>query len=250
MIIENKKGNYSFVRGNGPFSSAVAAHTGFEIVHARLKPFIALEPGYALVEKHIAALGRPITALCGMQLRIPAPLSPEGFNQFNRPYVARLKSWGLEVDEASPVTRTNVALESNPLAEPMLAGFFYTVAGQSDPRDWVLSGAAELSDRNGRAEIVARGDTSAEGMRKKAECVIRVLGSHLEEMGLAWDGATAINLYTVQELLPLTVSTVIPALGEASHAGITWHYSRPPVTGLELEIDAYAVRRQLNLSPR
>jgi len=30
---------------------------------------------------------------------------------------------------------------------------------------------------------------------------------------------------------------------------VNWHYSRPPVIGLEVEIDAHAVRRELVLAP-
>ena len=41
-------------------------------------------------------------------------------------------------------------------------------------------------------------------------------------------------------------STLLPALGAGSRSGITWHYSRPPVTGLELEIDGWAVPRDEN----
>jgi hypothetical protein len=126
----------------------------------------------------------------------------------------------------------------------MLAGFFYTIPSDGRAATFVISGAPEISSRDlGMAHIVARGDTSADGMRQKAECVIEVLGARLAEMSLCWQDATAINLYSVHDVHPLMISTLIPAL--ASHAGITWHYARPPVTGLELEIDLHAVRREL-----
>jgi hypothetical protein len=38
-------------------------------------------------------------------------------------------------------------------------------------------------------------------------------------------------------------ATILPALGLGALSGINWHYARPPVTGLELEIDGWAVRR-------
>jgi hypothetical protein len=246
MLTENVPGNYTFIPGIGPFSSGVVAHPGFEIVHAVLKPFIPLEQGYLLVDRHLKDLRRTIGALCGMHLRIPKALSREAFDQFNVPYVDRLKSWGLHVDGANPVTRTNVALEFNPVTAPMLAGFFYTIPSDGRAATFVISGAPEISSRDlGIAHIVARGDTSADGMRQKAECVIQVLGARLAEMSLSWQDATAINLYTIHDGHPLMVSTLIPALGGASQAGITWHYARPPVTGLELEIDLHAVRREL-----
>jgi len=249
MLTENVLGNYTFIRGIGPFSSGVVARPGFEIVHAALKPFIPLEDGYRLIDRHLKDHRRPINALCGIHLRIPKALSREGFDQFNRPYIDRLRSWGLETDGANPVTRTNVALELNPVPEPMLAGFFYTIPSDGRATTFVISGAPEIASLDGgMTQIVARGDTSAEGMRKKAACVIEVLGARLAEMRVGWEDATAINLYTVHDPHPLIVSTLIPALGRASHAGITWHYARPPVTGLELEIDLHAVRTELIVS--
>src|ERR1700731_2099058 len=97
MVIENVKGNYGFIRSGGPFSSGCVARPGFE-----------------LVEHHLKQAGRPIDALCAMELRIPQPLTIKAFEEFNRPYVARMQSWGLEVDGANAVARTNVALEVSP----------------------------------------------------------------------------------------------------------------------------------------
>jgi hypothetical protein len=249
MLLDNIAGNYNFIRGIGPFSAAVAARPGFEIVHAAFNPFVPLANGYELLERHLRNLRRSISALCGMQLRIPKALSRQGFDEFNRPYIDRLKSWGLEVDGANPVTRTNVALEVNPVAEPMLAGFFYSIPAAGHAATWVLSGVPEIAARDGaNVQIVARGDTSAAGMRMKTECIMQVLSAHLAEMGAGWEQATTVNLYTVQDMHPLMASTLLPALGRASQAGVVWHYATPPVTGLDLEIDACAVRRELVLS--
>jgi hypothetical protein len=248
MLAENISGNYSFIRGIGPFSSGVIARPGFEIVHAALKPFVPLEQGYALVDRHLKGFPRPLAALCGMHLRIPKALSRQAFDEFNRPYIERLRSWGLEVDGANPVTRTNVAPEASPIAEPMLAGFFYTVPSAAGTATFVVSGVPEIASREGGVQIVARGDTSADGMRQKARCVIDVIGAHLAEMRVKWDDATAINLYTVHDAYPLITGVVLPTIGRAAHTGITWHFSRPPVTGLELEIDVHAVRQEIVLT--
>ena len=112
----------------------------------------------------------------------------------------------------------------------------------------VLSGAPEIASRDGGIQIVARGDTSADGLRQKLECILHVLGGHLSEMKLKWEMATAVNLYTVFDIHPPLSSTVLPVLGAASHAGLTWHYARPPVNGLDVEIDARAVRSELILT--
>jgi hypothetical protein len=68
-------------------------------------------------------------------------------------------------------------------------------------------------------------------------------------MNLGWSEASAVNLYTVHDLYPLFASELLPALGAAVHRGIRWHYARPPVLGLELEIDGYAARQELVLAP-
>lgn len=248
MLIENASGNYAFVRGIGPFSSAVIARPGFEIVHAAFRPSVALADGYSHIERHLKKLRRPINALCGMELRIPKVLTREGFEEFNKPYVERLRGWGVEVNGANPVTRTNVAVEVDAVAEPAIAGFFYAIPSEERVLTWVLSGAAEIASRDGGVQIVARGDTSQEGLRQKAECVLNVLTAHLSEMGASWKQATTINLYTVHDVHPILASTLIPGLHGGSRYGLTWHFARPPVAGLDLEIDAHAVRTALTLT--
>jgi hypothetical protein len=247
MLAENSKGNYTFIHGIGPFSAAVMAQPGFEIVHVQFLPLIALNNGYLRVERHLQERRRPLEALCGMELRIPRVLSREAFDEFNRPYIARLKAWGLDVAGANPVTRTNVAFEASPVPEAKLAGFYYTVPSTVPGQTFVLSGAPEIASREGGVQIVARGDTSADGLRQKLECILHVLGAHLSEMKLTWTMATAVNVYTVFDIHPLLTPVLLPSLGTASHAGITWHYARPPVNGLELEVDARAVKTELIL---
>src|SRR5277367_3843471 len=128
MLLDNAKGNYQFIRGyGGPFSSGARASPGFEIVHATFKPLARLAGGYGLIERHLRNAGRPINAVCGIELRIPAALTPAGFDEFNRPYIERLKAWDLLIDGLNPVARTNVAPAASPIAEPSIYGFYYTV---------------------------------------------------------------------------------------------------------------------------
>ena len=247
MLVENNSGNYTFVRGIGPFSAGVIAQPGFEIVHVRFLPLIALNEGYVRIERQLRDVKRPLEAICGMELRIPAVLSREAFDEFNRPYIDQLKTWGLEVAGANPVTRTNVAFETSVVSKPMLAGFYYTTPSIVPRETFVLSGVPEIASRDGSIKIVARGDTSVEGMRQKLECILQVLSTHLSEMKLNWQMATAVNVYSVFDVYPLFSQLLLPELGAASHAGITWYYARPPVNGLELEMDVRAVRTELVL---
>ncbi len=138
------------------------------------------------------------------------------------------------------------------MAEAMLAGFYYTQKSDeagSRSATFVLSGAAEMRvGEGGKRELVSAGDTSAEGLRRKLECVIEGLTGHLRELGAGWDLATTVNLYTVHEVHHTFAPMLLPALGAAARLGINWYYARPPVTGLEVEIDAHAVRREVILS--
>ena len=76
MLIPNPAGNFSFIKGIEPFSFGAVAHSGYEIVHVTLHPLPSLQQGFTLVERHLQSLQRPLQALCGMELRIPRPLSP------------------------------------------------------------------------------------------------------------------------------------------------------------------------------
>ena len=79
MLIENARGNFTFIKGIGPFSAGVRAHEGFAIVYAAFRPFAPLLRGYELVENHLRELGRPLTrsagCSCGFRGRFRAKAS-------------------------------------------------------------------------------------------------------------------------------------------------------------------------------
>src|SRR6185437_963058 len=187
MLLDNPKGNYKFIRGYGaPFSSGALANPEFEIVHASFKPLARLADGYALIERHLRDAGRPINAVCGIELRIPAPLTAAGFDEFNRGYIERLTAWGVMVDGFNPVARTNVAPATSPLADPSLYGFYYTAPAVGAARPaFVLAGVPEVASREGgKREIVSAGDVSLDGLRRKSVCILEALGGLLREMNL------------------------------------------------------------------
>src|ERR1700732_1760247 len=108
MLIENPKGNYSFIKGISPYSAGVAAARGFAIEHARLAAALRLRDGFIAVDKHLKAISRPRQALCAMELRSPRPFTFQGFADFNASYVDILKSWDILQNGLNPVARTNV----------------------------------------------------------------------------------------------------------------------------------------------
>ena len=249
VLINSPKGDFQFLRGSGPYSSGAVASPGFEVVHAIFNPLPKLWDAFDIIQKHLAAAGRPIEALCGMELRIPQALSVEAFNEFNQPYIERLKQWGTHVGGLNPVARTNVSLEVNPVAEPSVYGFCYTAPWDFTGKTFVIAGAGELrSSALAAEEIVSRGDVSPEGIKAKTERVLAIMTERLQGMNVAWSDVTQSNIYTVHNIYPLMEPTVMPALHEGGRHGVRWHFARPPVLGIEFEMDLRGVQREITVS--
>ena len=238
MLIQNVPGNYSFLRGGAPYSAGVVADAGFEIVHVRFSGYLPLRIGFDAVEAHLKGAGRPLPALCGMELRSPKPLTFDGFRQFNAGYVDILRKWDLFVDGINPVARTNVAPEVNPPGEPSLYGFSYTVASKAPRKTFVVAGAGELPDgAAGPQDVVRRGECGAAAMREKARFVMGLMEGRLNQLGVASRDVTVTQIYTVHDIHPFLDDEVLQRLGEGGVHGVTWHYSRPPIETIEYEMD-------------
>lgn len=246
VVIDNPKGNFKFVKGSGPYSSGAVASEGYEIVHAIFQPLPELYSAFGLIEKHLESAGRPLNALCGMELRIPEVLSVEDFNAFNQPYIERLEQWNLHVDGLNPVARTNVVPQVLPVAQPSVYAFSYTVPSDYARKTFVVAGAGEFAttglDEDG---LVARGDTSTAGLTKKAETVFRIMSTRIQAMEASWAEATQSNLYCVHNIHPLMTGTIVPAMEEASLHGLRWFYAAPPVIDVDYEMDVRGVRQEI-----
>src|SRR5205823_3566193 len=222
-------GNYRFLPGIAPFSSGVAAAGVFQVVHARLSALIPWRDGFALIDRHLRAEGRPRAALCAIELRSPAPFTFDGFDAFNAGYQALLKEWNLLVDGANPIARTNVAPVAGAPPEPSLYGFGYTVPGATQRPTFIVAGAGEMRERGVGVEgIVRHGETSAAAMREKAAHVMRIMQARLQGLGGAWSDVTTIDSKSgapscfanaVSSSWSLNEMSTVPA-GEKSRASI------------------------------
>lgn len=249
VLIENPRGGYWFLRGLAPYSGGAIAAKGFEIEHARLHPAPPLKDGFEAVRRHLTGLGRPLQALCGMELRSPKPFTFEGFARFNAGYIEVLKSWDIFQDGMNPVARTNVAPEIAPPSEPSLYGFSYTVPRKSAEKRWpasfVIAGAGELPEGSLKPEdIVRRGETSPEAIEAKARFVMDLMEARLGELGGSWRDVTAVDVYTVHDIHPLLGRLLVGRAGGAPH-GLSWFYARPPILEIEFEVDLRACRREI-----
>src|SRR5690349_3187325 len=98
-VIEHPRGDYRFLTGIAPYSSSVTAQPGFVLHRAQFATPQPLQQGFAQIASYLAALGRPRQALCAMELRIPDPLSFEGFISFNSGYRTILTEWEIPVGD-------------------------------------------------------------------------------------------------------------------------------------------------------
>ncbi|MDH4175545.1 MAG: hypothetical protein OEW90_05915 [Betaproteobacteria bacterium] len=226
-------GGYDFLEGVFPYSQGVIAREGFALERARFLRPLPLAEGFAAIAAHLDALGRPRTALCAAELRSPRPFSFGGFGEFNRGYVAVLEDWGLVRGGLNPVARANVAPDIAPPAEPGFHAFSYTVPATSAQPSFVVAGSGEWPE-GGRfpEDIVARGDASAAGLRRKVQYVLGVMESRLAGLGARWRDASATQVYTVRDF-----HACAPDIVARAGAALDWNYCRPPIEGLEFEMD-------------
>lgn len=246
-VIVFKPGGYRYIKAGFQFSSGIAAEAGFAIERARFARALPLKAGFAAVEAHLAALGRPSTAFAACELRSAEPFTEQGFEEFNREYVKTLARWGIYRDGANPVARTNVCPQYDKPREPVLFAFSYTVPSDSRRGSFIIAGGAEV--RGGvegySARTVRYGDTSADALREKVRFVVELMEGRLKALGYGWADALATSAYTVHDIGAL-IGPEIATRGAAA-SGLTWHLARPPVQGLEFEMDVRGPAREMLL---
>jgi len=249
-VLDHPMGNYRFHPGIAPYSAGVVAMPGYEIIRMTLHEAIPYRAGFALIEQHLAEVGRPRQALCAVELRLPAPRSFTGFIDFNRDYRAILADWQILVGEENPVARTNVAPGFAPPAEPSLYAFSYTAPSTITQPTFIVAGAGDLYDQANlsTAAVVRPGETSAHALQEKAGVVMQCMESRLHGLGMDWSGVTAIDVYTVYPVRPLLLDGILRKVGPAAAHGITWHFSHPPIADLAFEMDLRGIRQELRIA--
>jgi hypothetical protein len=237
QVMAFEPGGYRFIKGVFQYSAGVAAMPGYRLVRVRFHSPVPLADGFARVRTVIESAGRPLTAFAACELRSPAPFTEDGFRAFNEIYVGTLERWGIFDGTLNPVARSNVCPEIAPPAEPSFHAFTYTEeAPQAAPSCAIAgSGEAEEGHANYRDHIVRLDDVSDEGMREKARWVLGEMERRLGALGFSWADVTATQLYTIRDVHPFLADEIV-GRGAAAH-GLTWHYCRPPVIGLEYEMD-------------
>jgi hypothetical protein len=236
-------GGYRFMPHAFQYSGGVLAEPGFMIERARFRRPLPLAAGFDAVETHLAKLGRTPAAFCACELRSPKQFTEQGFIDFNRHYVQRLERWGIFKDDINPVARSNVIPPLEPPAEPSFYAFSYTVPGAAGGFVVAGSGEAREGGASYRERIVRYGETSPDAMRDKARLVLAVMEQRMAALGVGWAEATATQVYTVHDIHAHFANEYVRR--GAAPGGLTWHYTRPPVEGLEYEVDVRGVSTEL-----
>jgi hypothetical protein len=238
------RGGYRYVPGVFQYSAGVAALEGFRIERVMFRTPVALVEGFQRIESFLNSAGRPMTAVCACELRSPEPMSEAAFRSFNEVYVDRLARWGTFVDGANPVARSNVCPGLSPPGEPSFHAFSYTVEDAGARPSFVIAGSGEVPEgkANYRDHIIRPGDTSPAGLKEKARYVLTEMEARLAALGFRWRDTTATQVYTLHNIHPFLADEIV-ARGAALH-GLTWHYCRPPVIGLDYEMDCRGVERE------
>jgi hypothetical protein len=234
-------GGYRYIPAVFQYSGGVAAMPGHAIRRVRFRTPAPLAEGFARIERAIREAERPLASFCACELRSPAPFTDEGFRAFNEFYVATLERWGIYRTGDNPVARSNVCPEIDPPREPSFHAFSFTVVEESAAPSFVIAGSGEAQEGAGEYAMrtVRYGETGADALREKARFVLGEMERRLGLLGFAWKDTIATQVYTVHDLHPF-LSDEIVRRGAARH-GLSWHFCRPPVRGLEYEMDCRGV---------
>lgn len=241
-LIEMPAGGYASLPLVMQFSAGVVALPGYAIHRVRFERPVPVAAGFERIAAHLAAIGRPLAAFCACELRSPEPFTEETFLAFDRVYAGTLKEWGIMAGDANPIARSNVCPAFDPPAEPSFHAFSYTVPEPSSVKTFVVAGSCEVDELGSGPyadRIVRRGETTPDALAEKAAFVLGEMDRRLAAFGATWADTTAAQVYTVHDLASVFAERIVPT--GAARNGLAWHYNRPPVIGLDFEMDCRRV---------
>ncbi|MGP0002074.1 MAG: hypothetical protein ACLPKW_30660 [Acetobacteraceae bacterium] len=246
--IDMRAGGYRYIPFAFQYSGGVAALDGFRIERATFSEPLQLEAGFAWIERFFGEQGLPLAAFCACELRSPDQFTDTGFIEFNRRYAGTLQRWGVMTGDDNPVARSNVIPPIHKPVEPSFYAFCFArpVAGASG--SFVIAGSGEAGDGPApyRERTVRYGETGPDAMREKARFVVGRMEERMAVLGKTWADTTATQAYTVYDVHTSFADEIVRR-GAARH-GLVWHFARPPVVGLEYEMDCRSVPLEHNVT--
>ena len=67
----------------------------------------------------------------------------------------------------------------------------------------------------------------------------------LDAVDADWSQVTVVDVYTVHTIHSAMRASLLKSIGAAGQHGFTWYHARPPIAGLEFEMDLRGVRVEL-----
>jgi hypothetical protein len=234
-------GGYRYIPGVFQYSAGVGALDGFQIERVTFQTPLALEQGFSFIERYLTEQGVPLSGFCACELRSPAPFTDAGFVAFNRHYCGTLDRWGVMTGDNNPVARSNVCPEVDKPAEASFHAFCFARKVPGAAGSFVIAGSGEAEEGHAsyRERTVRLGDTSPAGLREKGIFVLSRMEQRMAALGAKWSDTSAAQVYTVFDLYPFLQDEIVRR--GAARNGLTWHLARPPVQGLDYEMDCRSV---------
>ena len=152
---------------------------------------------------------------------------------------------GPRTNEVNPVARSNVCPEIDPPTAPSFYAFSYTVPSENrTARSFVAAGSGEAREGGPSYEgrRIRPGDHSPEAMREKANFVLGAMEHRMAALGFSWADVTATQVYTIFDIHPLLADEFVRR--GAMSGGLAWHFARPPVQGLDFEVDVRGIAHE------
>ncbi len=235
---------YAFIPGPFQYSAGVVARPGHAIERVRFLRPVPLAEGFARIEAFLAAEGLPLAAFAACELRSPAPFTDAGFVAFNRLYVGTLERWGIVANDENPVARSNVCPAIDPPPTPSFHAFSVVRPAEGAAKSFVVAGSAESQEGAGpyKDKTIRYGETSADAIAEKLRYVVGQMERRMAAMEMSWVASTATQVYTVHDFHACMGQDLVTR--GAAAGGIAWHYCRPPVIGLEYEMDCRGLQRE------
>jgi hypothetical protein len=239
--VHNAEGGYFFLPGIRAFSGGAAADDDHEIVRVRTRRRVVDLPD--LVRSELDRHARPASALCSVELRSPQPMTWDEFESFNEPYATMLDDLGVTIDGTNPVARTNVVPVAGAPEDSIVHAVAFTVPrAPGRRRTYVIAGAAEVAG-DSAANVVRPGDTSAEAITSKVRFVLDRMTERMAALAVDRDELATAHVYTEHPLGPELCAEIGRVTGDAD-GGFVLHPARPPIAGLEFEMDMRSIAYQ------
>jgi len=64
-----------------------------------------------------------------------------------------------------------------------------------------------------------------------------IMEERLAGLGMKWPQVTMVNVYTANTAADWLAPQLLARIGEDAVHGVHWHLSRPPIIGLDFEMD-------------